>query len=86
MRLTSETTSNGVSERHFTLDGIPGVLWSAADATGSCPLVLLGHGGGQHKKAPGILARAQRFVSARGFAAQTGSSPATSCSRLSAAS
>jgi hypothetical protein len=30
--------------------------------------VLLCHGGGQHKKAPGILARAQRFVSARGFA------------------
>jgi fermentation-respiration switch protein FrsA (DUF1100 family) len=68
MRLTSETTSNGVSERHFTLDGIPGVLWSPADATGSRPLVLLGHGGGQYKKAPGILARAQRFVSARGFA------------------
>jgi dienelactone hydrolase len=68
MRFTSETTSNGVSERHFTLDGIPGVLWSPADATGRRPLVLLGHGGGQHKKAPGILARAQRFVSARGFA------------------
>ena len=68
MRFTSETTSNGVSERHFTLDGIPGVLWSPADATGTRPLVLLGHGGGQHKNAPGILARAQRFVSARGFA------------------
>jgi hypothetical protein len=24
MRFTSETTSNCVSERHFTLDGIPG--------------------------------------------------------------
>ena len=68
MRFISETTSNGVSERHFTLDGIPGVLWSPADATGSRPLVLLGHGGGQHKKTPGILARAQLFVSARGFA------------------
>jgi hypothetical protein len=27
MRFTSETTSNGVSERHFTLRDIPGVLW-----------------------------------------------------------
>jgi dienelactone hydrolase len=68
MRFTSQLTSNGVSERHFTLDGIPGVLWSPADATASRPLVLLGHGGGQHKKAPALLARAQRFVSARGFA------------------
>ena len=64
MRFTSETTSNGVSARHFTLHGIPGLLWSPADATGSRPLVLLGHGGGQHKKASGILARAQRSTSA----------------------
>lgn len=41
MRLTAETTSNGVSERLFTLDDIPGVLWSPAHATGSRPLVLL---------------------------------------------
>jgi dienelactone hydrolase len=68
MLFTSETTANGVSERHFTLDDIPGVLWSPADETGNGPLVLLGHGGGQHKKAPGMLARAQRFVTARGFA------------------
>jgi len=27
MRFTSETTSNGVSERLFTLDDIPGVQW-----------------------------------------------------------
>ena len=68
MRFTSETTSNGVSERRFTLDDIPGVLWSPADATGRRPLVLLGHGGGQHKRAPGLVARAHRYVTARGFA------------------
>lgn len=50
LRISSETTSNGVSERPFTLDDLPGVLWSPADATGRRPLVLLGHGGGQHKK------------------------------------
>jgi pimeloyl-ACP methyl ester carboxylesterase len=68
MRFTSETTSNGVSERLFTLDDIPGVLWSPAGAAGSRPLVLLGHGGGQHKKVPGLVARAHRYVTACGFA------------------
>jgi len=33
MRFTSETTSNGVLERLFTLDNIPGVLWSPTDPT-----------------------------------------------------
>src|ERR1039458_10304057 len=68
MRFISETTSNGVSERLFTLDDIPGVLWSPADAAGSHPLVLLGHGGGQHKKAQGLVARAHRYVTVCGFA------------------
>jgi hypothetical protein len=68
MRFTSETTSDGVSERLFTLDDIPGVFWSPAGAAGSRPLLLLGHGGGQHKKAPGLVARARRYVTACGFA------------------
>jgi hypothetical protein len=37
MRFTSETISNGVLERLFTLDDIPAVLWSPADATGHRP-------------------------------------------------
>lgn len=52
MRFTSETTSKGVSERLFTLGDVLGVVWAPTDPTGSRPLVLLGHGGGQHKKAP----------------------------------
>jgi len=68
MLLSSETTSNGVSERLFTLGDVPGVLWSPTGASGRRPLVLLGHGGGQHKKAPGLVARAHRYVTARGFA------------------
>jgi dienelactone hydrolase len=77
MRFTSETTSsNGVVERLFTLDDIPGVLWSPASATGSRPLVLLGHGGGQHKRFPGLVARAHRYVSACGFAAAAIDAPA----------
>jgi pimeloyl-ACP methyl ester carboxylesterase len=68
MRFTSETISDGVSERLFILGDIPGVLWSPAGATGTRPLVLLGHGGGQHKKAQGMVARAHRYVTACGFA------------------
>ncbi|MDP4510706.1 dienelactone hydrolase family protein [Nonomuraea turcica] len=68
MRFTSETTSNGVSERLFTLGDLSGVLWSPADATGSRPLMLLGHGGGQHKRAAGLVDRAHRYVAACGFA------------------
>jgi dienelactone hydrolase len=69
MRLAPETTSDGVSERLFTLDDIPGVLWTPAGATGSRPLVLLGHGSGiQHKTCPGIVGRAHRYVTACGFA------------------
>ncbi len=69
MRFTSQTTSNGVSERLFTLDGIPGALWSPAGAAGSRPLILLAHGGGPHKQAPGLLARARHCVTTCGFAA-----------------
>ncbi|MFE9699594.1 dienelactone hydrolase family protein [Streptomyces sp. NPDC006270] len=68
MRFISETSSDGVREQIFTLDEIPGALWTPEDAVGTRPLVLMGHGGGQHKKAPGILARARRFVTACGFA------------------
>jgi dienelactone hydrolase len=59
---TSDSVSDGVRERFFALGGVPGVLWTPAGAVGQRPLVLLGHGGGQHKTAPGMIARARRFV------------------------
>jgi dienelactone hydrolase len=68
MRFSSETASDGVVEHLFTLGEVPGVLWTPERATGTRPLILLGHGGGQHKKAPGMVGRARRFVSAGGFA------------------
>jgi dienelactone hydrolase len=67
MYFTSETSFNGASERLFTLGDITGVLWAPAGATWPRPLILLGHGGGRHKKAPGLLAQAHRFL-ADGFA------------------
>ena len=68
MRLTSETSLDGVTEQLFTLGEIPGVLWTPEDAHGTRPLILMGHGGGQHKKAPVIVARARRFAAEGGFA------------------
>jgi pimeloyl-ACP methyl ester carboxylesterase len=69
VQFSTEVTSDGVTERAFTLSGITGVLWTPAGAQGSRPLVLLGHGGGQHKKAPRNLAHARRLVTACSFAA-----------------
>jgi dienelactone hydrolase len=68
MRFTSRTSYDGVTEQLFTLGEIPGVLWTPEGAIGTRPLVLMGHGGGQHKKAPGVLANAHHFVTAGGFA------------------
>jgi pimeloyl-ACP methyl ester carboxylesterase len=69
MRFTSETISDGVTERLFTLGDITGVLWCPAGAADGRPLILLGHGGGQHKQAPGMVGRARRYVTGCGFAA-----------------
>ncbi|MCL6736216.1 dienelactone hydrolase family protein [Streptomyces neyagawaensis] len=68
MRFNSETSFDGVREHLFTLDEIPGVLWTPDGAVGPRPLIVMGHGGGQHKKAPGVVARALRFVTECGFA------------------
>lgn len=67
MRFTSEASSNGVIERNFTLDEITGVLWSPTSGTVGSPLLLAGHGGGMHKKAPGLLASALHSVTTHGF-------------------
>jgi dienelactone hydrolase len=68
MRFIGETSADGVTEQLFALGEIPGVLWTPDDAPGARPLILMGHGGGQHKKAPGIAARAHRFAAEGGFA------------------
>jgi pimeloyl-ACP methyl ester carboxylesterase len=67
MHFNSHTSSNGIIERHFTLDDVTGVFWSSADASDGAPLILMGHGGGLHKKAPGLVARAHHCVTTGGF-------------------
>jgi alpha-beta hydrolase superfamily lysophospholipase len=67
MRFTSDTSSDGVRERDFRLGDVPGVLWSPEGQTESSALILMGHGGGLHKKTPAMVARAHAAVIAHGF-------------------
>ncbi|MGK4584214.1 alpha/beta hydrolase [Kitasatospora sp. HPMI-4] len=66
LQFTAESSSNGMVERDFTVGDIPGVLWSPASGTDRAPLVLMGHGGGQHKKHPAMAGRA-RLLTGCGF-------------------
>jgi dienelactone hydrolase len=66
LRFTAETSSNGVVERDFTVGDITGVLWSPASRPHRAPLVLMGHGGGLHKKTPGLAGRARHLAATCG--------------------
>jgi pimeloyl-ACP methyl ester carboxylesterase len=68
MHFTSKTSSDGVVERGFTLGEVSGLLWSPAAHSDPASLVLMGHGGGQDKRARGIVSRAHHFVTNCGFA------------------
>jgi alpha-beta hydrolase superfamily lysophospholipase len=67
LRFTTETSSDGVRERDFTVGDIPGVLWSAESGPDHAPVVLMGHGGGLHKKTPAQKSRAADAVTTWGF-------------------
>lgn len=67
MHFLTETSSNGVLEREFTLNDITGVLWSPESGSEGAPVILMGHSGGMHKKSPGIVSRATHFVANYGF-------------------
>ena len=72
MHFTQERTEDGVTRRSFelTVEGerVPGVIWAPEGAKGPRPLVLMGHGGSQHKKTPGIRARATQLAQRHGYA------------------
>lgn len=67
LHFIAETSSDGIVDRSFTIGEVPGVLWSPASATPGAPLVLMGHGGGLHKRSPGLVARARQAVVRDGF-------------------
>jgi pimeloyl-ACP methyl ester carboxylesterase len=73
MNFTQERPEEGgVIRRSFelTVDGqtVPCVIWSPEAAKGPRPLMLMGHGGSQHKKTAGIVARARTYARKFGYA------------------
>ncbi|MCW7940630.1 hypothetical protein AAW14_00835 [Streptomyces hygroscopicus] len=72
---TAKTSSDGVVERDFTVGEVTGALWSPASGADRAPLVLMGHGGGTHKKWPGMVGRAHRLVTGCGFHVATIDAP-----------
>ncbi len=69
---TRERTENGVTERLFDLtvagERVPAVIWSPEAGRGARPLVLMGHGGSQHKKIGTLAARARQYAQRLGYA------------------
>jgi len=75
MHFTSEQHLDGIVERHFTLDGINGILWSPLTTTAAAPspLVLAGQPGGPgglEQTRPRLLPRARQAALA-GFTTAT---------------
>ncbi|MEU8775449.1 alpha/beta hydrolase [Streptomyces sp. NPDC048606] len=72
MRFTSEQhLDDTILEREFTLDGIPGILWTPTSVSGPTPLILLGHPPlGLRRMYPRLVDRAGQ-AAAEGFAAAT---------------
>jgi dienelactone hydrolase len=72
VEFTRERTADGVTERLFelTVEGerVPAVIWSPDGAAGPRPLVLMGHGGSQHKKIGSLSARARIYARKFGYA------------------
>ncbi|MBP9230340.1 MAG: hypothetical protein KBF34_02370, partial [Phenylobacterium sp.] len=72
MEFIGEKTEDGVTRREFRLsvdgDTVPGVIWAPEGATGPRPLILLGHGGSQHKKVANLTAAAISNAQKLGYA------------------
>jgi hypothetical protein len=75
LHFTAEASSNGVVQRDFTVGEVTGALWSSESGADRTPLVLMGHGGGTHRKAPAMVGRAHRIVSICGFTVATIDAP-----------
>ena len=72
MNFTSDSSSEGLRKRSFSCDvagrRVPGVLWTRTGQEGRRPLVLVGHGGSQHKESDAVLDVVGPLVGERGFA------------------
>lgn len=71
MQFTSELVTDNIIERTFNIevnnDSVPGVIWTPGNPFKNPPILLMGHGGSQHKKIVGVVSRAHRYVKKFGF-------------------
>jgi dienelactone hydrolase len=71
--LGEPVTTRRVTERGFRVEcdgrSVPGLVWTHEAPRAPQPLVLIGHGGSQDKRAPHILSLARRLVRHHGIAA-----------------
>ncbi|MFE3683110.1 alpha/beta hydrolase [Streptomyces sp. NPDC059095] len=75
LHFTTKTSANGIVEREFTLGDFDGALWSPSSGAERAPLILMGHGGGNHHKSPAMTGRAARLVAIGGFNVATIDAP-----------
>ncbi|HET9732767.1 MAG TPA: hypothetical protein VFP54_08845 [Acidimicrobiales bacterium] len=73
MEFSTETSTRGVAERDFSISvggtRVPGVMWAPDQQTEPRPVVLIGHGGTQHKRSPNVVSLGRRFVRRLGYVA-----------------
>ena len=62
IKVLSEDVGGGVAERRFDIvvngETVPGIIWAPENAAGTRPLLLMGHGGTQHKRIDTMVSRA----------------------------
>ncbi len=72
MEFTKEKMVDGVLQRDFQVEvneeTVPCVIWLPEGASQPRPLILMGHGGSQHKKTMGIRQRAVYYALQAGWA------------------
>jgi dienelactone hydrolase len=72
VEITSEQAERGVTEQDvcFEVEGgtVPGVIWRPTGADGPRPVILIGHGGTQHKRVPNVVGLARGLVRHQGYA------------------
>lgn len=72
MQFGKVKTVSGVDQRDFEIEvagtNVPCVIWSPENAEGARPIILMGHGGSQHKKTAGIRLRAANYARNLGWA------------------
>ena len=79
MEFTREKTLDDVVQRDFTVevDGerVPCVIWAPKHASGPRNLIVMGHGGSQHKKIENIRLRALDYANRYGWATAVADAP-----------